>query len=65
MYSLILSAMSVSIYSLLGQLGLGLFRVKSQYLGLMDMPKLWYLRFPPLDTWSINGFSPLDNVLDL
>lgn len=29
------------------------------------MPKLWYLRFPPLDTWSINGFSPLDNVLDL
>lgn len=29
------------------------------------IPKLWYLRFPPLDTWSINGFSPLDNVLDL
>ena len=44
-------------YSLLGQLGLGLFRAKSQYLGLIDMPKLWYLRFPPLDTWSIEDES--------
>ena len=33
--SLCLSKIIFWIYSLLGQLGLGLFRVKSQYLGLM------------------------------
>jgi hypothetical protein len=42
-----------------------LFFVKSQYLGLIDTPKLWYLRLPFFEIWIISGFSPLESVFDL
>ncbi len=52
-------------YSLLGQFGFGLFRVKSQYLGLMDMPKLFIVRLPSLAILTIKGDSSFANVFHL
>jgi hypothetical protein len=47
----------------LGQLLLGLFRSKSQYLGLTDMPNDFKLRFPFFVIFTIKGTSPLLKIL--
>ena len=53
------------ITSLLGQLDLGMFFLKSQYWGKIEMPVLLYFLAPFWFTRIISGHSPLDNVLYL
>lgn len=58
-------AMSMLIYSLLGQFDFGMFFSKFQCSALTDTPKLLYFRLPSMQTQTISGCSPLPRVFDL
>ena len=64
-YSFFLLAMSMLIYSLLGQFDFGMFFSKFQCSALTDTPKLLYFRLPSMQTQIIRGCSPLPRVFDL